>query len=180
MKPTMQKAVLISITFVVLSVMAPAQKVQTQSLPNFDFSQLHTFFVKIGTAWGNPISESEVEKMVAQTLTQKGWTQAASEQTADAVVVIHGATQEKHSLNTFYSGMGGWGWGGMGTATTSTTTYKVGALLVDIFDAREHKLVYRASAQDQISDKAEKNVKKVQKALDKMFKNFPPTSKEEK
>lgn len=165
----------------VMSALAAGQKVQTQSLPNYDFSQLHTFFAKIGTSWGNPIGESQVKDMVAQMLEKKGWTQAASEATADAVVVIHGATEQKHSLDTFYSGGGGWGWGGMGgTATTTTSTYRVGTMLVDIFDSKEKKLVYRGSAQDELSEKTEKNVKKVQKALDKIFKDFPPTPKGEK
>lgn len=164
-----------------LSALAGAQKVKTQTLPNFDFAQIHTFFVTIGTSWGNPIAESQVKDMVAQTLAKKGWTPADSEQTADAVVVVHGATQQKHSLDTMYSGMGGWGWGGgMGTATTTTTTYTVGTLLIDVFDAKDKKLVYRGTAQDELSDKTEKNVKKVQKALDKMFKDFPPTPKEAK
>ena len=165
-----------------MAAMAPAQKVNTQALPNFDFSGLHTFFVTIGTSWGNPIAESQVKDMVAQTLTKKGWTQAQSQDSADAVVVVHGATQQKNSLNTFYSGGGmyGWGWGGMGTATTTESTYREGTLLVDIFDAKDHKLVYRGTATDELSDKSEKNVKKVQKALDKMFKDFPPKPKEEK
>ena len=179
MKQIQRWTSMLIVTFL-FSGLAADQKVQTQNLPSYDFSQLHTFFVKIGTSWGNPIGESQVKDMVAQTLTQKGWTQAASEDTADAVVVVHGATQQKHSLDTFYSGMGGWGWGGMGTATTTTTTYTVGTLLIDIFDAKEHKLVYRGTAQDELSDKTEKNVKKVQKALDKMFKDFPPKPKEEK
>ncbi|HET7871479.1 MAG TPA: DUF4136 domain-containing protein, partial [Terriglobales bacterium] len=87
-----------------IAAVAPAQKVNTQALPNYDFSQLHTFFVKIGTSWGNPITEQQVKEMVAETLTKKGWTQAAGEDSADAIVVVHGATQQKHELNTFYSG----------------------------------------------------------------------------
>jgi uncharacterized protein DUF4136 len=180
MKHLQRWTLALSLVFL-LSSLAVAQKVKTEELPNFDFSQLHTFFVKIGTSWGNPITESQVKDMVAQTLTQKGWTAATSEDSADAEVVVHGATQQKHSLDTMYSGgMGGWGWGGMGTATTTTTSYTVGTLLIDIFDAKEHKLVYRGTAQDELSDKTEKNVKKVQKALDKMFKDFPPKPKEGK
>lgn len=179
MKQIKQWTLALSMVFVI-SALAAAQQVQTQTLPNFDFSQLHTFFVKIGTSWGNPIGESQVKDMVAQTLAAKGWTQAASEDTADAVVVVHGATQQKHSLDTYYSGMGGWGWGGMGTATTTTTTYTVGTMLIDIFDAKERKLVYRGTAEGELSEKTEKRAKMVQKALDKMFKNFPPTPKGEK
>ena len=49
-------------------------------------------------------------------------------------------------------------------------------LVVDIFDAKSKQLMFRGQASDEISDKPEKNVKKVQKAADKMFKDFPPGS----
>ena len=64
----------------------------------------------------------------------------------------------------------------MGTATTTTSEYTVGTLVVDIFDAKSKQLVFRGTAQDEISDKAEKNAKKLAKASDKMFKDFPPGS----
>jgi hypothetical protein len=70
--------------------------------------------------------------------------------------------------------------GGMGTATTTTSEYLVGTLVVDIFDAKTKGLMFRGAATDEISDKPEKNVKKVQKAADKMFKDFPPGSKGKK
>ena len=52
--------------------------------------------------------------------------------------------------------------------------------MVDIFDAKSKQLLFRGTAQDEISDKPEKNVKKVAKASDKMFKDFPPGSKVKK
>ena len=179
---SIKKWILVLPLVLLAATIAAAQKVNTEALPNYDFSNMHTFFVTIGTSWGNPIGESQVKDMVAQELTKKGWTQAPSQDAADAVVVIHGATQQKKSLNTFYSGGGmyGWGWGGMGTATTTESSYREGTLLVDIFEAKDHKLVYRGTATDELSDKSEKNVKKVQKAVDKMFKDFPPKPKEEK
>jgi hypothetical protein len=81
-----------------------------------------------------------------------------------------------------YGGYGyrGWGGAGMGTATTTTSEYLVGTLVVDIFDAKSKALMYRGTASDEISDKAEKNIKKVAKASDKLFKDFPPGSKEKK
>ena len=94
--------------------------------------------------------------------------------------MLHGATQTKRSLNTFYSGMGGGygyrGLGGMGTATTTESEYTVGTLVVDIFDAKGENLLWRGIAQDELSDKPDKNVKKLGKASDKLFKDFPPGS----
>jgi hypothetical protein len=49
--------------------------------------------------------------------------------------------------------------------------------VVDIFNAKSKALLFRGVAQDELSDKPEKNKKKAAKASEKMFKNFPPGSK---
>jgi len=64
----------------------------------------------------------------------------------------------------------------MGTATTTQTEYVVGTLLVDIFDAKGKNLIWRGIAQDEASNNTEKNIKKVTKATEKLFKDFPPGS----
>jgi len=94
--------------------------------------------------------------------------------------VLHGASQTKHTLNTYYSGMGGYRWAGVGTSTTTPTEYVVGTLLVDIFDAKGKNLIWRGVAQDEASNNTEKNIKKVAKATEKLFKDFPPGSAKKK
>jgi hypothetical protein len=152
-----------------------AQDVKVDFDKAANFGAIKTFSVKLGTSWGNPFGEKRVTDDVTQALVAKGWT-LAPEDKADAHVVLHGATQTKHSLNTYYSGMGGYRWGGMGTATTTDTQYTVGTLLVDIFDAKGKNLIWRGAAQDEASNDTEKNIKKVTKAIEKLFKDFPPGS----
>jgi hypothetical protein len=144
-----------------------------------NFGAIKTFSVKIGTSWGNPFGEKRVTDDVTGALVAKGWT-LAPEDKADAQVVLHGATQTKHSLNTYYSGMGGYRWGGVGTSTTTPNEYVVGTLLVDIFDAKGKNLIWRGIAQDEASNNTEKNIKKVTKATEKLFKDFPPGSAKKK
>ena len=48
-------------------------------------------------------------------------------------------------------------------------------MLVDIFDAKTKNLIWRGMGTDELSDKADKNQKKLVNATEKMFKNFPPT-----
>jgi hypothetical protein len=164
-----------------------AQDVKTDFDKSADFSKIKTFAVKIGTSWNNQISEKRITDEIAQTLTEKGWKQVDAN--PDALVLLHGATEKQKNLNTFYSGMGGYGgygyrgWGGgmgMGTATTTVSEYLVGTLVVDIFDANTKALMYRGTASDEISDKPDKNIKKIAKASDKLFKDFPPGSKDKK
>ena len=59
--------------------------------------------------------------------------------------------------------------------TTVVSEYTVGTLVVDMFDAKTKNLVFRGTAEDEISDNPEKNTKRLEKASTKMFKNFPPT-----
>jgi len=178
------RRIAIATVVAVLGTAAYAQDVKVDFDKDASFSSIKTFAVKIGTGWNNPFGEKRVVGEIEEALAQKGWTKA-EEAKADAMVVLHGATEKQKTLNTFYSGgYGGYGWrgwgGGMGTATTTTSEYLVGTLVVDIFDAKSKQLVFRGVAQDEISDKPEKNVKKVEKAANKMFKDFPPGSKEKK
>jgi Domain of unknown function (DUF4136) len=165
-----------------VSTAAFAQDVAVDFDKDANFSGIKSFHTKIGTSWGNPLSEKRVLGEIEQSLVEKGWKKAPDEASADAIVVLHGATQIKKDLNTFYSGgYGGYGWrgwgGGMGSAQTTVSEYKVGTLVVDIFDAKSKSLLYRGTASDEISDKPEKNQKKMAKAADKLFKDFPPGSK---
>ena len=53
----------------------------------------------------------------------------------------------------------------------------VGTLVVDMFDVHTKKLVWRGSASDTLSDKSDKNIKNLDKGVQKMFDHFPPGQK---
>ena len=160
-----------------------AQDVKTDFDQNTDFSKYHTFFTGVTHPWPNPLAQERIIHAVDSALTSIGWTKATNQDSADAIVVVNGATQDEHQTNTFYSGTGygGWRWGSpTGTATTTTTSYKVGTVVVDVFDRQAKKLVWRGTASDELSDNPEKNKKKGSKAIAKMFKYFPPLPEEKK
>jgi hypothetical protein len=95
------------------------------------------------------------------------------------VVVAIQTTETKKSLSGFYSGMGGGlGWGGFrdGSINISEQDYKAGTLVVDMYDAKTKQLIWRGSAEGTLSAKADKNEKKLEKAVAKMFKAFPTGS----
>ena len=81
-------------------------------------------------------------------------------------------------MNTFYDGFGGgWYWrgfGGFGEATTTVDTYRVGTLVVDMFDASTKNLIWRGVSSDTLSSNPEKNTKKLDENVHKMFEHFPP------
>jgi len=55
---------------------------------------------------------------------------------------------------------------------TTVETYKVGTLVVDLFDAKTEKVIWRSSSSDTLSDKADKNTKNLNKGVNKMFQHF--------
>jgi hypothetical protein len=169
----------IVVAVLLAAIVAAAQDVRTDYDHSYDFSKIHTFAVKIGTAWGNPLNEERARSVTAQQLTAKGWKQTDEEQ-ADALVVIHGARETRQSFDSMYSGASwsGYGWEGWGTpdthATTGSREIRVGTIVVDIFDAKTKKLIFRGMGEDEISDQPEQNRKKIDAGGEKMFRNFPP------
>jgi Domain of unknown function (DUF4136) len=154
-----------------------AEQVKTDYDHSADFSQYKTYsWEKVQTP--DPLWVGRTKDAVNAALAAKGWTQVDSG--GQVAIVAVEMTKNQQTLNTFYDGFGGgWGWrrfggGGFGEATTTTDTYKVGTLVVDLFDASSKKLVWRGSASDTLSDKSEKNIKNLNKSVQKMFDHFPP------
>lgn len=125
---------------------------------------------KVETA--NSIWDSRVKNAIDQQLAAKGWTQVSSG--GDVALVAVETTRTKRQLSTFYNGFGGWRWSGFGDATTTVEKYKVGTLVVDMFDASSKKLIWRATASGTLSGNPEKNIKNLDKGVQKMFQHFPP------
>ena len=156
---------------------ALAQHVQTDFDHKANFIQAKTY------SWGeikpaDSLWDARIKDAVDAQLAAKGWTQVESG--GDVAIVAIKTTQTQRTLQTFYDGFGGgWRWrgfGGMGESTTTEQDYKEGTLVVDLYDAKTKQLVWRGSAEDTVSDKAEKNEKNLDKGVAKMFKDFPPGS----
>jgi hypothetical protein len=165
--------------FLTLLGSALAQKVETDFDHQANFSQYKTYsWEEIKPA--NSLWDARIKSAVDAQLAAKGWTQVASG--GDVCVVAIKTSQTQRTLQTFYDGMGGgWGWrrfggGGFGDATTTEQDYKVGTLVIDLYDAKTKRLIWRGSAQDTVSDKATQNEKNLDKGVAKMFKAFPPAS----
>jgi Domain of unknown function (DUF4136) len=167
-----QKAFIAFAMLVFLSAASFAQQVKTDYDRNVSFSQYKTYsWQKVSTK--DPLWVDRIKNAVNADLATKGWTQVPSG--GDISLVAIGATKNQQTLDTFYNGFGGgWRWGGFGNATTTTDTYQVGTLVLDMFDTQTQKLIWRGSASDTLSNKADKNIKNLDKGVQKMLKHFPP------
>jgi uncharacterized protein DUF4136 len=152
-----------------------AEHVKTDYDHSANFGQYKTYsWEKVQT--NDQLLVDRIKSAVNRALAAKGWTEVPSG--GDVEVFAIETTQNQQTLDTFYNGFGGgrrWGgFGGFGDATTTVETYKVGTLVVDLFDAKTEKLIWRSSSSDTLSDKADKNTKNLDKGVNKMFQHFPP------
>jgi hypothetical protein len=174
-----QRTILTSVGIALLSATASfAQQVKTDYDRGADFRQYKTYsWQKVQTQ--DPLWVDRIKTAVNASLAAKGLTPVESG--GDVAIVAIETTQNQRTLNTFYDGFGGgWRWrGGMGfgNATTTVDNYKVGTLVVDLFDTHTKTLIWRGSASDTLSDKSDKNIKNLDKGVQKMFDHFPPDEK---
>ena len=154
-----------------------AQQVKTDYDRGANFAQYKTYsWEHVKTK--DPLFVDRIKSAVSAALAARGWTQVESG--GDVSIVAIQVTTNQETLNTFYNGFGGgWGWrrfggGGFGEATTTTETYTVGTLVVDLFDSRTKKLLWRGASSDTLSNNSDKNIKNLDKGVEKMFRQFPP------
>ncbi len=162
-----------------------AQQVKTDYDHSANFAQYKTYsWVQVKTS--NSLWDSRVRADVNSSLVAKGLSEVPTG--GDLAVVASRTSQDQQTLNTFYDGLGGlgggWGWrgfgrggfggGGFGESTTTTETYKVGTLIVDLFDAKTKSLLWRGSASEDLSGNSNNNIKNLDKETVKMFQHFPP------
>src|SRR5260370_13325295 len=149
-----------------------AQQVKTDYDRSANFDQYKTYsWQKVETK--DPLWVDRIKSAVDAALTAKGWTQATSDGNVSLVAIE--ATKNQQTLNTFYDGFGGgWRWGGFGNATTTVDNYKVGTLVLDMFDTQTKKLIWRGSSRDSPSNENEKNNKKLRTRGQKMLTELTP------
>ena len=159
---------------------ASAQQVKTDYDRGANFARYKSYsWEQVKTK--DALDVDRIKNAVNSVLAAKGWTQVDSG--GDVSIVVMETTRDQQTLNTFYNGLGGgWGWrrfggGGFGEATTTTDTYKVGTVVVDLFDTNTKQLIWRGSSSDTLSKNSDKNIKNLDKGVEKMFKNFPPGPK---
>ena len=140
-----------------------------------NFAQFKTFsFGQVKT--DNPLFEQRIRDEVSKDLQSKGLQMAQGN--GDLVVTAVGASHNRSEYQTFYNNPGfGYYWGGfgpgLGTSTTTVQHYRVGTLVLDLYNSQNKRLVWRGIAKSGLSNHADTNTERVNAAIDKMLDDYP-------
>ena len=153
-----------------------------------DFSQYKTYAwydSDTNMADTDPLNHERFITAVDRQLSAKGFSKVSSN--PDVLVTYHAEETQTMSLDTTYMGGGwgygpGWGWGGgyayggdIGSTTTTMRHYSVGTVALDMWDAKEKRLIWRCTVTDTVSENPRKNAEKIQIAAKKFFEHYPPS-----
>ncbi len=164
------KSLILLMAVVMLAGSALAQQVSVNYNHNQSFANYHTY------AWGgnnkNEIQNSILAQVAKQdienAMAAKGLQKVEESANPDLILTASGGEREQTSYNAW--GMRGIG-GGMGGITPQQNVEA--SMIVSIYDLKAKELVWRGIGQDTLSTNGNKNQEMVNKAVQKMFKQWP-------
>ena len=125
---------------------------------------------------GDQLLDQDIKRAIDEQLAQKGLTKV--EKNGDLCVSYQAGVHEEKSINLFGSGWGGRGYAGFwdGSIQGQTSSIPIGGLVVGLYDPAKKQLIWRGDASKTVDIKKDpnKNYKNLQKAMTKLFKNYPP------
>jgi len=159
MKSKSARFVLVAISFLFASALS-AQHMKTHYDRSANFAQYKTYsWEQVETR--DPLDVDRIKSAVNAALAAKGWTRVESG--GDVwIVAIEGGCR----------------WRGFGAFGPTTDRYEDRTLTVDL-ETKTKKLLWRGSSTDRLSHNSDKNIKNLDKGVEKLFKKFPPSSYDE-
>jgi len=155
-----------------------AQDVRTNSMPGTDFAQYHTYKWLAIEGRGAPdqILDTQIMQAIDTQLNAKGLTKVEGDK-ADLLVGYRVGITKEREWNGYRTGFGFPG--GLDSATATSSTITVGMLILDVYDAAARHLVWTGSASKTIdtSKDPQKIQKNLNKAMQKLLKDFPERGK---
>jgi hypothetical protein len=150
-----------------------AQDTRSNYMPGTDFAKYKIYkWVNIESgSHPNQIVDAQIKQSVDSQLSSKGLTKTDNDN-ADLYVGYQVSVDQEKQWNAY--GMGGVRFGGMASAQSSTIS--VGTLVLDMYDRSAKQLVWTGNATKTLdpSKSQEKNQQNLNKAMQKLLKNYPP------
>ena len=172
----MRVATFATCVLTLLGTMALAQSVTYDYDRADSFSNYKTYAWTRGTELTDELNHTRVVRAIDGALVAKGLVRVEPTANPDVLVAYHASFDKNLQIT---GSAHGWEPFGLGDRWGSARVQPVvvGTLVVDISDARTNTIVWRSLASSDIrpTDKPESRDKKIAKATEKMFKNYPPT-----
>ena len=149
-----------------------------------DFEKYKTFAIVFAKGQANlektsPLVHQTIMESIRKHLVLNGHTEVKSD--PDVTLTYHVSAQDEEVFDTTGFGYGygvGWGpgWGASGgawgTSTTTVSHFTEGTLIIDAYDTKTKKAIWRGVMNEVVPRKPEKARKEVSRALDKMFEKW--------
>ena len=154
-----------------------AQKTEIDFDRNANFANYHTYMWEKSPNPAKGEWNQRILDAIDKQLQAKGLQKVESNPDM-WVIYSNSVKDEKQVVGVGYGLSPTWGWNnGTGPAFHNTFVSKVGTLVVEMADANGKQALWRGSVSDTIDDNTNKNIKNLDKAVSKLFKNFPPKQK---
>jgi hypothetical protein len=165
-----------SLGLVLLGSLALAASVTYDYDRTATFSNYRTYAWTRGDELTDELNHTRVVRAIDAALAAKGLARVEPAFNPDARVAYHASFDRNLEIFGSAQALGPLGLGGDRFGSARVQPVVVGTLVVDIPDARTGAVVWRSLASSDIrpTDKPESRDKKIAKATEKMFKNYPP------
>jgi hypothetical protein len=160
----------------ILGTIAFAQNVTYDFDKATDFSRLKTYAWVRGTSLNDELNHNRIVKAVDTQLASRGFAKVETSANPDVLVAYHASFDKDLQINGFSSGWGGYRFGASRSGTARVEEILIGTLAVDMVNAQTKTIVWRAIATKEVDVKAnaERRDKNINRAAEKLFKNYPP------
>lgn len=178
---------LIAVAFVGIATPAAAQKSYVDYDRTVDMKSYKSY------AWAstpdisiyddNPLMHSRIKNAIEYYLGQGGMIENTEE--PDIWVTYYGEADQNFKVNTFNSGGysygSGWAWdpywgsSSIGMTATTPIEHKAGTLVIDMWDAKTMKIVWRGTMTATIPENPQKGHKKLDKGIKQMVEKWRKT-----
>jgi hypothetical protein len=162
--------------FALLGTTVLAQRVTTDYDRSANFASFASYAWICGTAVPDELNHKRIVQSIDAQLAQEGMRLVDETANPDVLIAYHVNVGRDLQISGFSSGWGAYRWGGHRSGTARAEEITVGTLVVDMIDAHTRTLVWRGTASKDVDQGASAATrdKNARKAMEKLFKNYPP------
>ena len=150
-------------------------KVETDYDEGYNFSQVKSYSVKHKLREGeSTLVNDRITQALEDVLNEKGYKKSSE---ADLIFIYHYNAKDKVDIQTDYQmvGIRRYGFGGTMVATTSAYEYTEGTIIIDAFNPKTNKIVWRSTGVLELQEQKtpQKRKEYVNKIIKDVMKDFP-------